>query len=83
MSPRKRKPEYRIAVSYSLRRFQWGSLEEDARRIAKIDFDGAGTGFDRRDLSFYFPTLRRAQNATQRFRKDPRFRVDCEPELVD
>ncbi len=67
---------YYIAVSYSLSVFDWGCLDEPARKIAKVEEGGGGTGFGRRDLSFYYPTKRRAVNAIGRFKKDWRFRTE-------
>ena len=70
---------YRIEVSYDTADYEWGSLDKDAERIAGVDEAGGGTGGGMRDLSYYYPTLRRAENALARFRKDSRFQVDGEP----
>ncbi len=74
--------EYRIEVSYDIRRHGWGSLDNAAEIISRGECGGSGTGNGHRDLSFYYKTLRRAQNAVKRFELDPRFEVHGEPEAV-
>lgn len=75
---------YRIAVSYNTSKHERGSLDKAAEKLAGVDEAGGGTCLvtGERDLSYYYPTLRRAENAIKRFRKDGRFLVDDEPTNV-
>jgi len=73
------KDRYRISVSYDSNKYE--SLDDPAKKIAKIEVAGGGTDLNSgcRDLSFYYPTLRKAENAIERFRKDGRFRIEGAP----
>jgi hypothetical protein len=77
------KDRYRIAVSYDCNKYEWGSLDKPAEVIAKVEVAGGGTGSGCRDLSFYYPTLRKAENAVERFRKDGRFDIESAPTSLD
>lgn len=72
----RRKETYRLAVSYNLNDYGWGSLDSAARAIARREEGGAGTGFGMRDLGFWFSTIGGAKSAAKRFAKDGRFTIE-------
>ena len=76
---------YRISVSYDSNKHGWGILDDPADVIAGVASAGGGTDLMSgcRDLSFYYPTLRRAENAIERFQKDGRFSIDSLPTSLD
>ena len=69
---------YMIEVSYRAEDYFANSIREDIEsNLTKImrRFDGSsGLGFGRRDLTFYFDTVKTANNARARLMAKPYFR---------
>ncbi len=70
--------QWYLSVSYSVAEdgHEWGSLDAAATHIARRSESGAGTGFGRRDLSFYYKNHTDALAAKTRFEQRAEFRVD-------
>ncbi len=73
----KTKKEYRLQIIYPAQFYSNGD-RKICKAVGRTYSDASGMGFGERDMSFYFDTKKKADNACKRVEKQCKFITFCE-----